>query len=634
MRNSLIGILRTYLLFTLAGTLYIFGRFQYHADELFYYHCIILALGTILAIFSLRSSVSNDDQYSKSWTPVITMVLGAVFFSYNTWQSYSDVNFWLDEYSQIMNSRGDIFLFSASEQQPAGGYILSGLIGEIVGFGKMSAKLMGFVPMLISLIIFQLAFIRTRGFVFFSILLSLFYTFDFDVRYLSLEGRPVGLAMMTLSFCALSFKLYLQDNIKRNLFSFALCTYLFFFSVGMQPIFLMFCFGLACMILLAVDNKRYRECMWIGIALLLPALLFLPIQLYIFEAAQGAGQIKVDAGHAFNKWLEGWSLKNYITFFYSRRGSGLWALSVFLSGFVLALKNVRQRSVVFKTLFIGLLIWVPSFEFFYKVIVAWQLQRWYFTCFYVLATIFALRLICREGTLWLKAAVGSLALFLCLFGDTSIRYKEKVSFRRDWEGLHEKLIKDYGPDKVYVFGMCDFESFWCWDVFVGAGIFGHEQQDSRFRVYGEGVKQPFGSVPDNGIVFDTVNAEEDIQISAIIPSEKSVCPSHLVSRDVNIECKFWNRFTIISTKEKINLKKHGGKFLEYLYETEDFFGSRFFINSLLVSFYHAVGDREKVLKWFDTLKTNTKILRKIKKGYRGNQFIRDMEKLVGKELNS
>lgn len=632
----MIGILHGYLLLFLVGTTYVLFKFRYHADELFYYHLFVLAGGTFASIYSLRfSKTTNEKPSDRLWPSIVTIFAGLLFYGLNTWQSYADTHLWLDEYSQIMNSGrtiyADIFGSAANEQQPAGGYIVTALLGDLIGHGKLSAKLMGFIPMLISLAIFQLVFFRTKGFFYFSVLLSLFYTFDYDVRYLSMEGRPVGLAVMALSFCALALKMYLLDHSKKALITFGLCVYLFLFSVGMQPVFLMFCFGLASVILVVKDHKKHKEAFWIGLAILVPTLFFLPIQLYIFEAAEALGQIKGDRSQAFNNWVNNWSLKNYLYFFYSNTMGGVWSLGVFILALIFSFKDLKNKSTLFKVIFLGLIIWIPAFESFYNLTVAWGLRRWYFSCFYILSTVLALYLICRQSNKWFKYFTVVLALVMLFKGNTAWLYHKETKYRQDWQGLYHRFVKEHNPDRIYVFGQCDLYSFWCWDIFVGAGLFDKHENNYRTRVYADLKKTPFGQVQDNGFVYDTLKVEQNLRVSAVIPSNKNVCPESRVKgpeNELEIQCEWWNKFTMITSQRKINLKDEGGQFLEYLYTAGDALHSKFFINIMLVNYYSTIGRMDEAKKWYAILKEKSEVLQKVKRGELGHQFFRDIERLV------
>ena len=164
-----------YLIITVLINCYVFIKYIHTVGAPWVYHMVLLVsfLGIITHQGSMKRLLLHSTPPNSGH---LRLTIFSLFvFSFLTLMSYGDVHLWMDEYSHALLSQGNVVGGAAEQQQPPGGYILAAFMGNVLGFEKISIKLTGFIPMLVSLHAFQVLFIGKRNFWLYSLLITTFF---------------------------------------------------------------------------------------------------------------------------------------------------------------------------------------------------------------------------------------------------------------------------------------------------------------------------------------------------------------------------------------------------------------------------------------------------------------------------
>ena len=608
---------------------YVFIRYVHKVDALWIYHTLLLIsfLGIVTCKDSIKSLFLNPPRINKAH---LTLIIISLFvFSFLTLMSYDDVNLWLDEYTHAQNSQGNVIVGSARQQQPPGGYILSAFIGNMLGFEKIAIKLTGFIPMLVSLYVFQVLFIGKRNFWLYSLLITTFFIIDFDVRYLSLEGRPVANGVMSLSFCALAIKVFLQEDSKNNLMVFAFCNYLFLTSLGLQPVFLLFSFGVSLLLFYLYKKEMFKNNIRLALAVLIPALLFIPIQLNIIMRALIKQKFNDSFISGVHLWLNEFTLMHLKGYFGNPYMPKYWIISILLLSFLLFIKNFKRHNYIAHVLVFSLLIWLLIFDFSFNVFIQWPLHRYYFSCYYILVNVLLFFVISRHlKSSFLKIFVVLLVLFVSTSMDTRRRYKDAISGRLDWEAVYNRVLLEHRSDRIYVLGNCfpDVDG-WCINRMIGLSFY----SDNKLIANGYDVGHYDYSLrlQDNGMIYDLKNIFEKKKISILIPNFNFPYENMMAkSKEYGYRVESYQGFLIITTEKRDFLQKSVPIALEWIVTETRKSPERYYPYTLLIGYYYIHKDYERLEYWYNELMSIKNFKNKMNQSSSGQRRLKGIKSLL------
>ena len=618
-----------YLIATVLINCYVFIRYIHAVDAFWIYHMALLVsfFGVTAYQGSMKGLCLRSPQFNRDHFKLI--IISLFIFSFLTLMSYDDVNIWMDEYSHALLSQGNIILGAAEQQQPPGGYALTAFMGNMLGFEKISIKLTGFIPMLISLYAFQVIFIGERNFWLYSLLITAFFITDPDLRYLSLEGRSVASGVMSLSFCALALKAFIESDSKNNLMVLSFCNYLFLTSVGLQPVLILLSFGVVLLCLYFCKRSALKANMPLAMSILIPSLLFFPLQLNIMRIASRLQKFNESFLSKFYYWGSDTLPLRLFEYFKSPYMPMYWTISIFSLGALLFIKNFKKKHHLWHMIAFSLLIWPPIFDFCFNVFVHWTLHRHYFSCYYILINIFLFFVISKYSTnLFLKIFVILLVLCVSNSVDTKKRYQIRTSNRLDWRSVYGRVAKKHGSDRIYVLGRCSTGLIaWCYDHMPGLAFYAKNAPIANGYAMGNSVH--FLSFQDNGMIWDLKNVFEKKKISVLIPNfnfSPENMKAKLIKNGYRVEA--YKKFLIITTERNDYLKNSIPNILEWIVAGSEKSPEWYYPYVLLIWYCHINNDHERLKYWYNKLISIENFENKMIQSSPGRRILRDIKSLL------
>ncbi len=319
-------------------------------------------------------------------------VIGAAaLFTFGVWFYYRKPllfysAIWFDEATQFFwrDRFWDTVKLAAVQQQPPLDYYFSGFARHLFGASEFAILFHAVAFGIFGLILFSLWLYKVRLPLFlFSIPLILFAGQSVLLQY-STEARPISLGV----FFSIFVLIFLHESFVRGRVQFFLlfpATTLLLLSLGLQPIFFLFCLALSTLPV-AIFRLKRSQLYFLGFTLLaLPLLLFAPILHEIYMESKKINQFV--SGSFWSAWKDGiaslqWSdVKNYSLSFYGARWF-LWVAPVILLVTILCdrlLKSKRWRqSLLISTAATLFLFTFPLvFQIFWNII-NWSLYPKYF----------------------------------------------------------------------------------------------------------------------------------------------------------------------------------------------------------------------------------------------------------------
>ena len=423
--------IRIFILFIVLINVFISVKHISNIHLLWIYHISTMLTGTMIYRLHDFQEFSRAIHFKSPGFKFIIVAL--LVFTFFTLMSYPDAHVWVDEYTQALKSK-DMPLSGAShEQQPSGAYVLSGFLESIFSISKMSVKMTGFIPILISLYLFQLLLIGKRGFPIYCAGLVFLFVSDPNMRYLALEGRPVAYGLMTLALCTLALKVYLKSNTKSNLAAYSICNYLFLNSVGMQPVLLLSSFFLFLLILYFFKKNQFKNNLKLAFATLIPILLFIPIQIDIFLLAQRMSKFNNSLLDNLLLWWRDPLIHKIYPYISIDSVNTYLVLAASISAVCLFIKNKKTYPPASYAIFVTMIIWPIIFDFLFKVFIHWNLNWWYYSCYSVLMKVLTLYIIAKHLHSKLAGGIILLSIFLSSANiETAEMYKRSIFWRPNW----------------------------------------------------------------------------------------------------------------------------------------------------------------------------------------------------------
>jgi len=589
-----------------------------------------VALLGCAALTSIYSIYADSREVTKiNYNKLIVIIISLAGFSICVFANYNDSNFWMDEYTQILNASVDIIIGSSREQQPPGGYVLSNFLSFIFGMGKLSSKLTGFLPMLISLYIFLIIYFKRRGFYFFATLLTSFYMFDVDIRYLALEGRSLAYGIMTMAFSALALKIYLEEKKCINLILFSFSLYIFINSLGMQPVILLFVFGLSLVTMFLISKFKNIEAAKIAIAIIVPTLLFLPIELNIIRLANKLNKFNNSFVENATSWLENINLVNFQNYFTNGYTWHYWSMAILLISGFLFIKNILKANFLYKSVGLALILWIPIFDFTFNAIVNWEMKRWYYYCFYILSNVFIIYTI----SYYIKDLKIKFILFIGLILminqlQTTYLYKNEISYREDWESTYRVIKNKYNPDRVYVLGSCDMKTFWCYDFYVGAEVYG-KNDPGKLNGYVNPKKLYYLEFQDNGMIWDDTHNVENKKITVVIHKNNSLEKQYSMLKEASLESIYHvnniKDFLIITSGD--DSKNKNINLLKWITSNQEAIPDNFYPYMLIIWSYHYQKNHLEMNKWINKMLSIKGMKHEFNKSVQGQRILKSINSL-------
>lgn len=577
-----------------------------------------------LALPSLKKIESDGKQIQRLESIVMTLCL--VVFIFTIWQDYSFPNLWLDEYTQFLIGQGDPALGAAAEQQPPSSYILTKFLSFFFGISKTIARLTGFIPLTLALYFFLLFGLRVSSSIPFALLLTSFFITDPDIRYLSLEGRPVGLGLCSLAATTLAFSEFFKRPSSGSLFYIFATSYIFLTSVGMQPVILLGYFSILTLIFYLTTKKEVFK--KVTTALNLSFILFLPIQIDIFLKANNFKKFHASFYERLFKTINHLSFTELSTYLLPE-GNNIFWISFFVISFVTALYIMKSSSK--KASIFLLLLFIASFplvfHFTYFSIINWTLNRWYYACYLVFSFVLASTILTNRGFKRLSWILASLFTVIILIGaDTHNYYALKLGERPNWEQLY-KTIKKEEPQRVYILGYCNQYTWWCYNFFVGAEMW-HKENDETIRGM-NGRFAEYGHLQDNGMIHDSQHLKDKVHLSIVIIARETLDDYQQILSLKNPPYKIssYENFIIIETLEPVYINKEISRVLPWLTLHLPKNIESFFPYSLLVWDYKNKGLLNKSALWYQRLLNLPKFEEEAIKHPLGAEILLDLQHL-------
>jgi hypothetical protein len=594
---------------------------------LWFSYVALLGCASITSIYSIY--ISNKIIDKINYNKIIFTFISLIGFSFCVLSNYEDLNLWMDEYTQIANSTVDIIIGSTREQQPPGGYVLSNFLGFVFGYGKLSSKFTGFIPVFVSLYLVLISIFRKKYFYFFSTLITCFYMFDLDIRFLSLEGRSVGYGVMSMFFSALALKIYVEEKTKLNIIIFSFSLYLFLNSVGMQPLVILFAFGLSVLIMYFMSKCKNTEAGLIAVAIIVPTLLFLPIELNIIQLASKLNKFNNSFYENSIYWLQNVKLSNFYKYIKGNHTWSYWSGAIISITIILFFRNIKRSDYLYKAAGLTIFLWMIIFDFTFNVIVNWSLNRWYYYCFYVFSNVFIIYTISyyiKSFKINFLLAIG--LLIMVIQSQTYSVYKQRTETRRDWESAYQFISKEHNPDRVYVVGYCNIGVFWCLDFYVGAEMY-ETINPEKVNGYINPKKKYLQRFQDNGMIWDDSKKIYHNKISIVIPKRRRRKKQYSRMKELSLNSiyKVDNIESFIVFTSEENSKDKNLNLLKWIIKNLDPIPENYYPYTIMIMTYQSRKNYPEMIRWIDKLLDINGMEKAYKRSVQGQRILKRVKSL-------
>ena len=541
---------------------------------------------------------------------------------------------WLDEYTHILNSNTNLIIGSSIQQQPPGGYALTKLLQDIIGQNVMTARMTGFLPMLLSLyLIISLFHKQKYTFYILSFVISSYYISAPEIRYVSLEGRSVAFGVFSMALWLNSLIKTIELKTFNSRVILFISTFVFLMSVGLQTLAIILLFTTLCFIyFFSNKNESYLN---VGTISLISIALFLPIQINIFNEATQQSKFNVSFTEKISVWLSHINLNSFIKFFHIEMGSLTLTCVVIPIGLsMLVYKIYKKKSFNEKEslIFVFIVGWIVCFEFGFNILINWELQSWYFVCFSVLVVV-ALSYYAVQANKYVKIILLSSSLIIPLLVNTSENYQKYVSWRPDWQHAFEYIMQNKNIDRIYVLGRCDIHAMWCYDFFVGSEFY-TENKSELVRGYTNVIKVYNDNFQDNGIVHDLLWRNDEKEFAIVIFKNMGLLKSYenlISSNNEFVSANDIGQFIIINSKNRKKLDEHLPQTLEWISQTMEKNPDAYYSYELLVWYNKLSKNENKAKEWARNMMSIPGLVEKFNMYPAGINKIKKLKEIIGEK---
>jgi hypothetical protein len=475
-----------------------------------YYFSVVISL----LISSLILNFPNFKKFEIKKNGIIKfllIILCLASFTIITYGDFYTAPIWLDEYTHLMYSKENIVYWSATQQQPPGGYIFSSFLTKIFGESHLTIRLTAFVPMLSALILALSYINKVKTNLLGSVLITFLFGLDPDMRYLSLEGRSIAYAIFSMILFIIALDEYLKEKNINSWMQLTAYGFVFLASVGMQPLFLI-ALALVYLFFIKMIFKTNHDALLFSFIVSLLA--FSPVQLMIQNIATLQSKFYFNIYERILNWYTNFNIIRYIDYITSDIFQHWFSFGLLISAVIIISTSKNKKHDLLTLGF--LLLWIPVFDLVFHVLVRWNLQRWYYALYLLLFHLFLINrisMIKKYNLIKIPAII--IILIFAPITQTKENYKSKVSWRPNWEKNYRYAVKlNENVKRIYVLGRCEVTGMWCYDFLVGANIYDKEKRGYNSldgnRKFHDVILQ------DNGLVHDAINLSEKISIAIVI----------------------------------------------------------------------------------------------------------------------
>lgn len=591
----------------------------------------------ILSVFLLAKAPVVEKPIKVKKLEVLTLtllVLGCLFVSLSEMDNH---HFWLDEYTHAIMASNNPFDGSAMQQQPLLGYLWSKLLITIFGQTIEVVRMTSTIPYLCSIFILGLLGLRHKGGYFFLALFIIFHLTNGIMRYVSIDARSIGTALL---FMSIAFNAWLECQETPhpvNCTFFGLSVFIFLNSVGLQPT-LMIAFMLIIHVFFWI---LYKERIWLFLALgmVFALVAYFPIQLYISYIAHNMGYFNLslwdrvlskrpfpfDALYSF--WLPN---NDFII--------GSVALVTILWIWLKHPWTLRQKKYWFLAM-LFFLIFPLIFEWIFYLFINWNVMPWYRSCFiafFIFLFSFALARFSKD---WKLSFIPALCFLLLTFSPGLEMYHELMSQRDDWKMLNREIHRLYPEDNwtAYITGLCDTNtSWWCQSIFVGAEFFPPSFSFERTPgVMSREFKFFHPYLSDNAMIenflvpykkkrYVLAVLAKNIEIP-LLPSEYGL---NLKDEEDGFKAFRVNNFIVVSSTKPVEKKDGILNILKWIIRHSPQRPAFYYPYELLIHNLTLLGKKDEARMWLEELKTIPGFIEATKNNNNAPKKILSLEKIV------
>ena len=539
-----------------------YKTFQFY-DFYFVVTVLLALIYYIFGIFQDRSKFSfNFKDYRFKYFYIFCCIS---IYSYFTYSQFFSAPMWMDEYTHMLSAYQNLIHSAAIQQQPPGGYALTKLLCDLFGNTLISARLTGFIPMFLTLVLALFNFLKNKSFYPISTFLTLIFINMVDLRYIALEGRSVGFGFFGFALY-LSSLFYLQKKPNyKNTIHLVFTTFLFLNSVGLQPAsIVLLVLGFSFIIAIFKKNKTATLSL---ISTSIGIFAFIPIIKYIIKVSSSMGKFTHNYYELFVRWYEAISFHTFLKYF--KIGFNGYYLEIFLASaliisliFKLIKKQISREE---KLLFSFFLLWVFCFEIGYNLLVNWPLQHWYYTIIYliiILLLIFQIKSMNNK----LKYLFLTSIFIISSYSSVTKKYKNYTEWRPDWNRVYEYLAEKPASQETFVMGHCMMHILWCYNFFIGSEFYNDKNPNFVSQGYIRTNKYSTSEFEGNGMVTSLLRDKTSKTFAIVIRKDHKFHKFYKNLENIDypdIEVRNFNQFVVIKSLKSKPLQDHMVKFLEY-----------------------------------------------------------------------
>lgn len=363
---------------------------------------------------------------------------------------YPIVRFWLDEQVQLdsaLDLNITLTATAADSQQPIFGYAFTYFLSLFFGDSILTTKMLGILPMLLSVYILVSGSAKRFGAPF-AICLGLYAVSTPYWHYHLMEGRSIALSLFFLILTLFSLYDYLRDEKKSDFYNLFLSSFLFFNTIGLQSNFLLLTLVLA-LFSVQLINFKDKKFLKSSIPIILSVLISVPFQLVILD--QSARYLNPTSVQVLlNQYIHDWNFQQYnqyFQFFPSHLLNGFFEKTITISLIVLYFrKNIYRYHFILG--YLALVALFPVFyDLFFHLKIQWLLQTRYYETWRSAAALTSIFIIHRsfDGLFKYSSKITSAILIIIISaayhysrGAKEI-YSNEIRHRSDWKTVYSEI---------------------------------------------------------------------------------------------------------------------------------------------------------------------------------------------------